>query len=122
MKLLVFSESPSFRKQIEDLLTSTPHHFESTRLEEMLAGGRSTGFDGLLVDLNSWQRCVSLLKYYERLDAINQRPVMIFSKQRKLPALKRRNPKALTVNCPMPIQNEDFYGALQQMSSALVAA
>lgn len=122
MKLLVFSESPSFRKQIEDLLTSTPHHFESARLEDMLTSGRASGFDGLLVDLNSWQRCVSLLRYYECLDVINQRPVMVFSKQRKTPTLKRRNPKALTVNCPQPIQNEDFYGALQQMSSALVTA
>ncbi len=118
MKLLVFSESNGFRKQVEDLLTSTPHRFESFGLADILEKGKAMSFDGMLVDHVSWQRCVSLLRYFNCLEALNQKPLAVFSKSKKLPALKLRSPKAITVNCPLPVQNEEFYSALQQMSSA----
>ena len=117
MKLLVFSENAGFRKQVEDLLTSTPHPFESCGLQDMLAKGKTAAFDGLLVDQDSWQHCASLFRYFDCLDALNQKPITVFSKSKKTPSLKLRPPKAVTVNCPVPVQNEDFYSALQQMSS-----
>lgn len=119
MKLLVFSESAGFRKQIEDLLTSTPHPFESCGLNDMLNKEKAKEFDSVLVDFESWQRCASLLRYFDRLDVINQKPILVFSKSKKAPPLKLRHAKMATVNCPVPVQNEDFYSALQQVSSSL---
>ena len=122
MKLVVFSENSSLRKHLEDLLTSTPHNFQAMDLPTLLARGKANGFDGMLVDYQSWQRCVSLFKYFGVLDAVNPRPVLIFSKSKKAPALKLRNPKAVTAHCSIPPQTEDFYAALQQMSSSMVPA
>ncbi len=121
MKLLIFSEHASFRKQIEDLLTSTPYPFEAFGLADMMEKARSTSFDGLLVDFESWQRCASVFRYFERLDVLNQKPAVVFSINKKPPALKLRRSKALTLNCPVPVQNEDVYFALQQLSSSLSA-
>ena len=117
MRLLVFSENAGFRKQVEDLLTSTPHPFESFGLPDMLSKGKAATFDGLLVDFESWQHCASLFRYYNCLDGLNQKPITVFSKSKKAPSLKLRPAKAVTVNCSVPVQNEDFYSALQQMSS-----
>jgi hypothetical protein len=122
MKLVVFSENSSLRKHLEDLLTSTPHNFQTFDLAAVLSRGRLGAFDGMLVDHQSWQRCVSLLKYFGVLEDINPKPVIIFSKGKKLPPLKFRNAKALTAHCTVPPQTEDFYAALQQMSAALVTA
>jgi hypothetical protein len=122
MKLLVFSETTSIRKQIEDLLTSTPHNFESFDLDAMLARGRTKGFDGLLTDYQSWQRCAAIFRYFGAGESLNQRPVLIFSKHKKMPPVKSRPQKAVTAHCPLPPQNEDFYTALQQMASSLQPA
>jgi hypothetical protein len=122
MKLLVFSESASIRKQIEDLLTSTPHNFESFDLDAILSRGRARGFDGLLTDYQSWQRCASIFRFFGVNETLSQRPVLIFSKYKKLPPVKSRPPKALTAHCPLPPQNEEFYSSLQQMASALQSA
>jgi DNA-binding NtrC family response regulator len=119
MKLLVFSENNSVRKQIEDLLTSTPHNFESFDVDAMLARGRARGFDGLLTDHQSWQRCASLFRYFGITEALNQRPVLIFSKHKKMPTVKSRPHKVVTTHCSLPPQNEEFYSALQQMASSL---
>jgi len=122
MKLLVFSENASIRKQIEDLLTSTPHHFESYDVAAMLARGNTKGFDGLLTDHQSWQRLASIFRYFGTTENLNQRPVLIFSKYKKMPPVKSRPHKVVTAHCPLPPQNEEFYSALQQMSSALQTA
>jgi hypothetical protein len=122
MKLVVFSENNSLRKHLEDLLTSTPHNFQTFDVAAVLSRGRLGAFDGMLVDHQSWQRCVSLFRYFGVLEDINPKPVIVFSKSKKLPALKFRNPKALTAHCTIPPQTEDFYAALQQMSAALVPA
>ena len=118
MKLLVFSENVGFRKQVEDLVGKTPHQAESRGLSDMLADGRNGGFDAMLVDYESWQRCASMFRYFECLEVVNQKPMVIFSKGRKLPQIKLRRAKALTTNCPVPIQNEDFQSVLQQISPA----
>jgi hypothetical protein len=122
MKLVVFSENSGLRKHLEDLLTSTPHNFQTFDVAAILSRGRLAGFDGMLVDYQSWQRCVSLFKYFGVIEDINPKPIIIFSKSKKLPPLKLRNPKALTAHCTIPPQTEDFYAALQQMSAALVPA
>jgi hypothetical protein len=122
MKLVVFSENNQLRKHLEDLLTSTPHNFQTLDLPGVLARGKLSGFDGMLVDYQSWQRCISLFKYFGVLDDVNPRPIILFSKGKKAPALKLRNPKALTAHCSIPPQTEDFYAALQQMSASLVPA
>ncbi len=116
MRLLVFSESAGFRKQVEDLLTSTPHPFESCGLADMMVKGRAGAFDGLLVDFETWQRCASMFRYFQFLDVINQKPMTVFSQSKKLPTMKLRRSKAPTANCPVPVQNEEFFSALQQMT------
>ena len=118
MKLLVFSENADFRKQVEDLVGRTPHQAECRGLTDMLADGKNSGFDAMLVDYESWQRCASMFRYFECLEVVNQKPMVIFSKFHKLPQLKLRWAKALTANCPVPIQNEDFQSALQQIYPA----
>jgi len=122
MKLVVFSENNSLRKHLEDLLTSTPHNFQTLDLPSILSTGRLKSFDGLLIDHQSWQRCISLFRYFGVLEDISAKPVLIFSKNKKLPALKMRNAKAMTAHCSIPPQTEDFYAALQQMSAAMVPA
>ena len=117
MKLVVFSESAGFRKQVEDLLNSTSHQAEARGLSDMLAKGRAGGFDATLVDYESWQRCAAVLRYFDCLDAVNQKPMVVFSKSRKAPPLKLRRARTVTANCPMPIQSEDFQSALQQISA-----
>jgi hypothetical protein len=118
MKLLVFSESAAFRKQVEDLLAPTSHQAESRGLTEMLTLGKDDGFDATLTDYQSWQRCASMFRYFDCLELINQKPMMIFSKGRKTPPLKLRRARAFTTNCPVPTQNEDFQAALQQIAAA----
>ncbi len=122
MKLVVFSENNGLRKHLEDLLTSTPHNFQTMDLATLLSRGKIGNFDGMLIDHQSWQRCVSLFRYFGVLEEINPKPVLIFSKNKKLPAMKLRNPKALTAHCSVPPATEDFYAALQQMSAAMVLA
>ena len=118
MKLLVFSENAGFRKQVEDMLGHTPHQAESRWLSDMLANGKNGGFDAMLVDYESWQRCAAMFRYFECLDALNQKPMILFSKGRKAPSLKLRRAKTLTAHCPLPIQGEEFQSALQQISAA----
>ncbi len=122
MKLVVFSENNSLRKYLEDLLTSTPHNFQTFDLASVVSRGRLGAFDAMLVDHQSWQRCVSLFRYFGVLEDINPRPMIVFSKNKKLPPMKFRNPKVITAHCSIPPQTEDFYAALQQMSAALVPA
>ena len=122
MKLAVFSENGSLRKHLEDMLTSTPHNFQAFNLTTLLSRGRLTGFDGMLVDLQSWQRCVSLFKYFGIMEDLNPKPIIVFDKSKKLPPLKCRNTKALTAHCSLPTQTEDFYAVLQQMSASLASA
>ena len=118
MRLLVFSENSGFRKQVEDLLTSTPHPFESCGLSDIMIKGKAASFDGLLVDFETWQRCASMFRYFQILEVLNQKPVTVFSNSKKAPSLKHRRGKAVTANCPVPVQNEEFYSALQQMIAA----
>jgi hypothetical protein len=122
MKLVVFSENNSLRKYLEDLLTSTPHNFQTFDLATVVSRGRLGSFDAMLVDHQSWQRCVSLFRYFGVLEDINPRPMIVFSKNKKLPPMKFRSPKSITAHCSIPPQTEDFYAALQQMSAALVPA
>ena len=81
MKLMVFSENNGMRKYVEDLLTSTPHHFKAFELKTLLnRDGRTESFDGMLVDYDSWQRCASILKYFGVLENINTKPIVVISK------------------------------------------
>lgn len=118
MKLLVFSESAGFRKQVEDMVSSTSHQAESRGLGDMLAKSKAGGFDGVLADYQSWQRCAAMFRYFECLDVLNQKPLILFSKGRKAPSLKLRRAKTFTTHCPLPIQSEEFQSALQQIASA----
>lgn len=107
---------------MEDLLTSTPHDFQSLALDEILHRGSLDNCDGVILDWDSWQRCTSLFKYFGVLEAINSRPIICLSRSRSHPPLKYRNPKLHTGYCPLPAQTEDLHTSLQEMSSHLVAA
>lgn len=118
MKLLVFSESAALRKQMEDLLSSGSHVTESRDIAEMVAKTKDGGFDGILSDYDSWQRSAALFRYFDCLDVLNQKPLLLFSKSRKAPSLKLRRAKAFTTHCSLPVQNEEFQAALQQVAAA----
>jgi len=120
MKLAIFSENLNFRKMVEDALTSTPHNFESLPLDGILGRGRMDGFDALLVDFQSWQRSAALFRYFGLLEVINRKPVIVFQKGKlkKAPALKLRNTRIHTGFCPIPVQTEELYLALQQMGTS----
>ena len=118
MKLLVFSENATLRKQMEDLLSSGSHQAESRSIAEMVAKTKAGGFDGILADHESWQRCAALFRYFECLEVLNQKPLLLFSKSRKAPSLKLRRAKAFTTHCSLPVQNEEFQAALQQVAAA----
>ncbi len=122
MKLMVFSENNSLRKQVEDLLTSTPHNFETFNLQSILSREKAAGFDGLLIDHESWQRCTVLFRYFGVLDVLNGKPLLVMSKSKKLPGMKMRSGKAPTLHATFPSNTDDFYTALQQMSNSLVTA
>lgn len=118
MKLLVFSENAGFRKQLEDILSSSSHQTESRGIADMVAKTKTGGFDGVLADHDSWQRCAALFRYFDCLDVLNQKPLLLFSKSRKAPSLKLRRAKAFTTHCSLPVQNEEFHAALQQLAAA----
>jgi len=118
MKLLVFSESAGFRKQVEDLTSSSSNQVESRGLGDMMAKTKAGGFDGVLTDHQSWQRCAAMFRYFECLDGLNQKPMILFSKNRKAPSLKLRRAKSFTTHCSIPIQGEELQSALQQISTA----
>ncbi|HAP00219.1 MAG TPA: hypothetical protein DCQ83_09275 [Fibrobacteres bacterium] len=117
MKVLVFSESAGFRKQIEDLLSHSSHQVEARGLNEILDKSKDLNFDATFTDYESWQRCASVFRYFDCLDTLNQKPLMFFSKNRKAPALKLRRARSFTTHCPLPLQNEEFQAAMQQLSS-----
>lgn len=120
MRVLVFSESGSIRKYIEDLLTSTPYHFQAVNVDGMARRGAMKDFDAVMTDFQTWQRSVGMLRYFGTLEEINQRPLMIFSKVKRGGPLKLRSPKPFTVYCALPAPSEEFHGNLQQMANAMV--
>lgn len=122
MRLIVFSESNAIRKKVEDLLTSTPHDFQSLSLSEILVKGAVKNCDGLILDWDSWQRCTVLLKYFGVLDDINARPLVCLVLSKSINQMKYRSSKVYTAFCPMPSHTEDLHGYLQEMSANLVPA
>ncbi|MCD6023395.1 MAG: hypothetical protein K0Q91_311 [Fibrobacteria bacterium] len=116
MKYLVFVEDAASRKQIEDLLTSTSQSFDSLSLADMLVKGKADGYGGIVTEHETWQRSASVLRYFETLDALNQKPVLVFSKLKKQGGIKLRRTKAFTGSSPLPAQAKDVQSLLQQMA------
>jgi len=116
MKYLVFVEDAASRKQIEDLLTSTSQSFDSLTLADLLVKGKVDGYGGVLTEHETWQRSASVLRYFETLDAVNQKPVLVFSKLKRQGGIKLRRSKAFTGTSPLPAQAKDVQSLLQQMA------
>ena len=116
MKYLVFVEDASSRKQIEDLLTATSQSFETLGLADLLVKGKADGFSGVVTEHETWQRSASVLRYFETLAALNQKPLLVFSKLKRQGGVKLRRTKAFTGSSPLPAQAKDVQSLLQQMA------
>jgi hypothetical protein len=116
MKYLVFVEDAASRKQIEDLLTSTSQSYDSVTLADMLVKGKVDGYNGIVTEHETWQRSASVLRYFETLEAVNHKPVLVFSKLKRQGGIKLRRSKAFTGTSPLPAQAKDVQSLLQQMA------
>lgn len=115
MKYLVFCEDAPSRKQIEDLLASASQPYETLGLDALLEKGRVENFDGVITEHETWQRWASLLRYFDCLEPINQKPMLVFSKFKKQNGLKLRRSKSFTGHHPLPAQAREVQSLFSQM-------
>jgi hypothetical protein len=115
MKYLVFVEDSASRKQIEELLTATALPYESAGLEALLVKGSADAFGAVVTEHETWQRNASILRYFECLDAFNQKPMLVFTRLKKQGDIKLRRTRAQTLHSPLPAQAKDVQPLLLQM-------
>jgi len=115
MKYLVFVEDSSSRRQIEELLTATSLPHETLGLEALLEKGRADGYTAVVTEHETWQRNASILRYFDCLDALNQKPLLVFSKLKKQNGIKLRRSKNQTLHSPLPAQVKDVQPLLLQL-------
>ncbi len=115
-KYLVFCEDASSRKQIEEVLDAVSLPHESLELGDLLVKGRIDGFAAVVAEHTTWQRSASILRYFDCLDAINQKPMLVFSRQKKQNGLKLRRTKAQTLHGTLPAQLKDVQPLLLQLA------
>jgi hypothetical protein len=115
MKYLVFVEDSASRKQIEELLSATSLPHESLGLDALLVKGRADGYTAVVTEHETWQRTASILRYFDCLDALNQKPLLVFSKLKKQSGVKLRRTKSQTLHSPLPAQVKDVQPLFLQM-------
>jgi hypothetical protein len=115
MKYLVFCEDAPSRKQIEELLSATSVSHEALGLDALLVKGRAEGFDAVVTEHETWQRTASILRYFDCLDALNQKPMLVFSKLKRQNGIKLRRTKSQTLHSPLPAPVKDVQPLLLQM-------
>ncbi|MBF0431995.1 MAG: hypothetical protein HQK83_11990 [Fibrobacteria bacterium] len=115
MKLLVFSEESAVFEMVQNVLENTEHDMERFGLGELSSSKDLTGHDVIVVDKKSWQRCVTIFKYFGILDAINDKPLVILTNELKANHLKFRDSKQKTAFSPYPIKAEDFFSSLTKL-------
>jgi hypothetical protein len=115
-KYLVFCEDAASRKQIEELLTATSLPHETLGLDALLVKGRADGFGAVVTEHETWQRTASILRYFDCLDGLNQKPMLVFSKLKKQNGIKLRRTKAQTLHSPLPAQVKDVQPLLLQIA------
>lgn len=116
MKYLVFCEDAASRRQIEDLLSATSLPHESVSLERLLVKGATEGYTAVVTEHETWQRNVSILRYFDCLDAVNQKPMLVFSKLRRQGGVKLRRTRAATLYSPLPAYARDVQPMLLQLA------
>ena len=115
-KYLVFCEDASSRKQIEELLSAVSLPHDSLDVGDLLVKGRADGYGAVIAEHETWQRNASVLRYFECLDALNQKPLLVFSRQKKQNGLKLRRSKAQTLHGSLPAQIKDVQPLLLQLA------
>lgn len=116
MKYLVFCEDAASRRQIEDLLSATSLPHESVTLDALLSKGTVDGYTAVVTEHETWQRNVSILRYFEGLEALNQKPMLVFSKLKRQGGVKLRRTRATTLYSPLPAQVRDVQPMLLQLA------
>ncbi len=116
MKYLVFCDDTASRRQIEDILNTASQPYEAIDLDALLAKDKLDGYDGVITEHETWQRNASILRYFDRLDAVNQKPLLVFSKFKKQNGLKLRRTKSFTAHHPLPAHARDVQPLLAQMA------
>jgi len=114
MKYLVFVEDATSRRQIEELLTATSLPYETLGLDDLLDKGRTEAFTAVVTEHETWQRNASILRYFDGLESLNQKPFLVFNRMRKQSALKLRR-KGQTLYSPLPAQVKDVQPLLLQI-------
>jgi hypothetical protein len=115
MKYLVFVEDSASRKQIEDLLSATSLPHEIVGLDALLVKGRTEGFSAVVTEHETWQRNASILRYFDCLDGLNQKPMLVFSRLKRQNGIKLRRTKAQTLHSPLPAQVKDVQPLFLQL-------
>lgn len=116
MKYLVFVEDAASRKQIEDLLNATSQSYDTLGLSDLLVKGRADAYGAVVTEHETWQRSASVLRYFETLESLNQKPLLVFSRLKRQGGVKLRRSKAFTGSSPLPAQAKDVQSLLQQMA------
>lgn len=115
MKYLVFVEDAASRRQIEELLAATSLPHDSLGLDDLLVKGRADAYTAVVTEHETWQRTASILRYFDCLETLNQKPLLVFSKLKKQNGIKLRRTKAQTLHSPLPAQVKDVQPLLLQM-------
>jgi hypothetical protein len=115
MKYLVFVDDSASRRQIEELLTATSLPHETLSLDALLVKGSADSFTAVVTEHETWQRNASILRYFDCLDGLNQKPLLVFSKLKKQNGIKLRRTKSQTLHSPLPAQVKDVQPMLLQM-------
>jgi hypothetical protein len=115
-KYLVFCEDASSRRQIEELLNAVALPHESLTLDELLVKGSADGFGVVVTEHETWQRTASILRYFDCLDALNQKPMLVFSKLKKQNGIKLRRTRMQTLHSPLPASVKDAQPLLLQLA------
>lgn len=116
MKYLVFCEDAASRRQIEDLLSATSLPYESVTLDGLLDKKGLDAYTAVVTEHETWQRNVSILRYFEHLDALNQKPMLVFSRLKRQGGVKLRRTRVTTLYCPLPAQARDVQPMLLQLA------
>lgn len=115
MKYLVFVEDAASRRQVEDLLNASSLPHETLGLDDLLVKGRADGYTAVVTEHETWQRNASILRYFDCLEALNQKPLLVFNRLKKQNGIKLRRTKTQTLHSPLPAQLKDVQPLLLQM-------
>ena len=115
MKLLIFTENEKVLKSVKDVIDSSRHETDVLNSTQLSSKMDFSEYDAIIVDKKTWQRNASILKYFNSLDAIKDKPMLVLTPELKLSRLKHKEIKQNVQQAALPVKPEDFTNALESL-------